>query len=134
VLGIAGIYGPNRLLRKIADLRAGVPLAVEPDQPLNLVHVDDAVRVIDSLRAAEDSLPPLINVVNSGTLTRRAYYSALAEMVNAPAPEFAPQAASAARGGNKVVVSRYARQFSDEMWFDNVQTGLQHAVENSQGE
>ncbi len=45
VLRLAGMYGPGRLPR-MADLLAGKPLTMPETGWLNLIHVDDAVRVV----------------------------------------------------------------------------------------
>ena len=130
VLRMAGIYGPDRLLRRIADLKARAPLAVQPDHPLNLIHVDDAVRMIDCIRQADPVLP-LLNVVNTGTLTRREYYTLLAELVDAPPPLFAAEPAEQSRGGNKIVSSQHHDRFRSAFLFDDVRSGLHDAVDNS---
>ena len=62
VLRMAGLYGPDRLLRRVADLRAATPLSGQPDSYLNLVHIDDAVAAVAAL-AAGGSIP-LINVAH----------------------------------------------------------------------
>ena len=46
VLRLAGIYGPGRLLRRIEQVRAGEPVAGNPEGFLNLIHVDDAVQAV----------------------------------------------------------------------------------------
>ena len=44
VLRMSGLYGPDRLLRRVNDLQNKVPLSGNPDGWLNLVHIDDAAR------------------------------------------------------------------------------------------
>ncbi|MCP4784981.1 MAG: NAD-dependent epimerase/dehydratase family protein [Fuerstiella sp.] len=127
-LRLAGIFGPGRLLRRVSDLKAQKPLPGEPDQCLNLIHVQDAVRMIDLVSTAA-SVPSIINVVNSGTVTRRQYYSRLAELVSAPAPVFQTGAGSARqRGGNKRVVSRYRSDLNVAYAYDDVLEGLEQAT------
>jgi len=128
VLRMAGLYGPDRLLRRVSDLINGVPLAGNPDSFLNLVHIDDAVAAVMNQAAVE--AVPLINVVNTGTLTRMEYYSALAALVDAPLPTFDP-ATAAARGGNKRVVSSVRNQLNLAYCFDDTATGLKDAVARS---
>ncbi len=41
-----GIYGPGRLLSKVATLRNSEPLAGNPEAWLNLVHVEDAAEAV----------------------------------------------------------------------------------------
>ncbi|MDG1898138.1 MAG: NAD-dependent epimerase/dehydratase family protein [Fuerstiella sp.] len=129
VLRMAGIFGPGRLLRRISDLQAQKPLPGDSDQWLNLIHVQDAVRMIDFVSSA-DAVPSVINVVNSDTVTRRQYYSRLADLVSAPAPVFETSNTSARqRGGNKRVVSRYRQDLNVAFEFDDVLTGLKQAVD-----
>ena len=127
VLRMAGIYGPNRLLRRTSDLRAGTPLPGDPDSWLNLIHVDDAAHAIVGI--ARQSGTPLLNVVSRNTVTRREYYELLARLVNAPAPRFSGE--PAARGGNKRVVSDVIFETGLSFQFDDVAAGLQDAVERS---
>src|SRR5215471_11881471 len=46
ILRLAGIYGPGRLVTRVAAMRAGHVLDGDPDAWLNLIHVDDAVAAI----------------------------------------------------------------------------------------
>lgn len=140
ILRMAGIYGPDRLLRRIEDLRTGTPLTAPADEWLNLIHVDDAAAmVIHASQAA--SIPEIINVVNSGTLTRREYYSRLAKLADAPPPSFsAPSTATASdasaparrRSGNKRIVSRFRSDLPVSFRFDNVDAGLADAFSRTQ--
>jgi nucleoside-diphosphate-sugar epimerase len=128
ILRMAGIFGPGRLLRRISDLQTHKPLPGEPDQWLNLIHVQDAVRMINYVSSA-DAVPPVINVVNSNTVTRRQYYARLAELVQAPEPIFeASTAPTRQRGGNKRVMSRIRRDLNVEFKYDDVLAGLEQAV------
>lgn len=132
VLRMAGIYGPDRLLRRVEDLRQQTPLPGEPEHSLNLIHVDDAVRMVNYVAAAEDT-PDLINVVNSGTVTRREYYERLAELVDAPAPIFGNSDPSTGRqrGGNKRVISRFDSSSAAGFVHNNVLDGLEDAVQRT---
>ena len=128
ILRMAGIFGPGRLLRRISDLQTHKPLPGEPDQWLNLIHVQDAVRMINYVSSA-DAVPPVINVVNSDTVTRRQYYARLAELVQAPAPVFETSPTPARqRGGNKRVVSRNRHRLNAGFEHDDVLAGLAQAV------
>lgn len=133
VLRMAGIYGPNRLLRRIEDLKKQSPLPGEPDHCLNLIHVDDAVRMVQYVATADDA-PELINVVNSGSVTRRQYYSHLADKVAAPAPVFDAGASliGRQRGGNKRVTCQHDLAVAAGFQFDAVLAGLEDAVNRTQ--
>lgn len=129
-LRMAGIYGPNRLLRRIDDLQNRTPLPGDPAHFLNLIHVDDAVRAIQQVATAT-SVPDVINVVNSNTITRRQYYGRLAELASAPKPVFGSiNASGRQRGGNKRVVSLHSHHAS-KFQFNDVLHGLDHAFRST---
>ena len=54
-LRLAGIYGPGRIPRR-EELQAGKVISASPEGWLNLIHVDDAARVVIA-SADADSLP-----------------------------------------------------------------------------
>lgn len=139
VLRLAGIYGPNRLLRRIADLQNCTPITSPPDDWLNLIHVDDIVRVVDAVAALNRITDlPLMNVVAANSVTRRTYYSTLAELAGAPAPVFdvlssnEPKNSRSGRGsGNRRVISRVRRSLAVELQFDDLRSGLRDALRAS---
>ncbi|MFV1964122.1 MAG: NAD-dependent epimerase/dehydratase family protein, partial [Pirellulaceae bacterium] len=98
ILRLAGIYGPHRIPR-LRDLRAGKPVAVPRDGYLNLIHVNDVVRVI--LAAERRAKPPCVYAVADGRpVMRRDFYAEAARLLNAPIPRFEnpdPASASAQR-------------------------------------
>ena len=139
VLRLAGIYGPNRLLRRITDLQNGIPITSPPEDWLNLIHVDDIVRIVDTVAHLNNSSGvPLMNVVAANSVTRRTYYSTLAELAGAPAPVFDVHSSAestntrSGRGsGNRRVISRVRPSLNIEFRFDDVRTGLRDALERS---
>jgi len=99
-LRFAGLYGPGRLPR-IDDLRAGRPIAADPDTWLNLIHVDDAARIVAAVADAADPRP--LYVVSDGTpVLRRDWYGRLAAITNSPPPTW-DVAAPRIRGADKRV-------------------------------
>ena len=131
ILRLAGIYGPNRLLRRTADLRSSVPIMSPPDEWLNLIHVDDAVTAIDSISRME-SPPSLINIVSGMSVTRCEYYATLAKLVDAPPPTFAASNTESTsqpprRGGNRRVVSRLRESLQIPFRYDSIIDGLSAA-------
>jgi nucleoside-diphosphate-sugar epimerase len=117
ILRLAGIYGPGRIPRS-ADLLAGKPLAAHPDTHLNLIHVDDAARIV---LLAECAAAPRTYVVSDGhPVLRRDYFAALARLLGAPAPTFiAPPAdeppqrgASDRRASNAQLVRELRPEFA----------------------
>lgn len=99
-LRFAGLYGPGRLPR-LDDLRAGLPIAADPDSWLNLIHVDDAAAVVRTL--AEAPAPRTLYVVSDGRpVRRRDWYERLATLTGSPAPRWDPSAPRT-RGADKRV-------------------------------
>ncbi len=88
VLRFAGIYGPGRLIREKA-VRAGEALSGDPEQWLNLIHVEDGAAAV--VAALERGRPGSIyNVCDDQPVRRRAFYTRMAELLGAPAPWFPP--------------------------------------------
>ncbi|NDC63264.1 MAG: NAD-dependent epimerase/dehydratase family protein [Planctomycetia bacterium] len=112
-LRFAGLYGPGRLPR-IDDLRAARPMAADPDSWLNLIHVDDAARIVCRVAeaaAGNDAVPRPLYVVSDGRpVRRREWYGRLAELAGTPPPIW-DTAAPRPRGGDKRVDPR--RLFAD---------------------
>lgn len=86
VLRFAGMYGPDRLLRKQSILK-GEPLVGDAGKWLNLVHVADGAAAV---LAAEARGAPgeAYNVADGVPVTRRDFYTLLAELLHAPAARF----------------------------------------------
>lgn len=132
ILRLAGIYGPDRLLRRTADLQGNVPIMSPPDEWLNLVHVDDVVTAIDAI-SVMNSPPALINIVASKSVTRREYYTTLALLVDAPPPRFAKPAAESTSqphrrsAGNRRVVSGIRESLQIPFKYDSIIDGLNAA-------
>lgn len=146
-LRLAGIYGPDRLLRRISEIRGGAPITSAPDDWLNLIHADDAVRMILFAASASElsnhmtDRAIVINVVAAGSVNRRQYYEELARVVGAPTPVFSSSTSAAAghsdrpargRSGNRRVISRLRKQLAVQFQFDELEDGLRDAVERSQ--
>jgi len=85
-LRLAGIYGPGRIPRR-EDLQAGKVIPASPTAWLNLIHVDDAARVVIAAADA-DSLPGLLLVSDGSPLSRGDYFKELCRQLDAPAANF----------------------------------------------
>ena len=83
-LRFAGLYGPGRLPR-LDDLKAGRPIAADPDSWLNLIHIDDAAGVVCAA-AAVASPQPLYVVSDGHPVLRRDWYGHLADITGSPPP------------------------------------------------
>ncbi len=110
ILRLAGIYGPGRLPR-LKDLQAGNPLPVPSQGYLNLIHVEDAARLVQQLAGMdfdETTAPRLYNVSDGNPVLRREYYEEVARQAETPPPQFTqPPAGSpaAARAGSDKRIS-----------------------------
>src|SRR5262245_44982618 len=86
ILRLAGLYGPGRIPR-VADLQAGRPIDAPASGWLNLIHIDDAARIV--LLAEELAVPPRTYVISDGQPVQRSdYYAELARLLNVPPPQF----------------------------------------------
>jgi len=99
-LRFAGLYGPGRLPR-LDDLRAGRPIAADPDSWLNLIHVDDAAAVVHAVAAAA-ATQPLYVVSDGKPVLRRDWYGHLAAVTGSPTPTW-DRSMPRARGADKRV-------------------------------
>jgi nucleoside-diphosphate-sugar epimerase len=94
ILRLAGIYGPGRV-PYLDKLRADEPLPVPTEGWLNLIHVDDAARIVVAveawLQSREAADGPHVFCVSDGApVQRAAYYAEVAQLIGAPAPTFCP--------------------------------------------
>lgn len=92
ILRLAGIYGPGRLIGRKEQLMNQVPLKADPEGWLNLIHVDDAVQVLERLTVSEQiasGFPAALYLVSDETPLRRSeFYGAFAQRIGAPSPRF----------------------------------------------
>lgn len=100
-LRLAGIYGPGRV-PYLTALQAGEPIAAPCEGHVNLIHVDDAARVVVAAAAAEGPLPTTLCVSDGSPPIRGVYYGEVARLIGAAPPTFvdppedSPRAARAA--------------------------------------
>ncbi len=86
VLRFAGIYGPDRLLRRQA-IERGEPIVGDADKWLNLIHVEDGAHVVLSAeRHGRDG--GIYNVCDDHPVRRRYFFATLARLLGAPEPRF----------------------------------------------
>ncbi|MFO0946823.1 MAG: SDR family oxidoreductase [Planctomycetota bacterium] len=122
ILRLAGIYGPGRLIGA-ASLRAGTPIEGDPDQCLNLIHVEDAARVVDA--ACVRGKGGEIYLVSDGhPIARREFYGYLCQWLGAPGPTFSGVAGRRARGSRKVSNAKMLSELVPGIHFENFRLGL----------
>lgn len=98
ILRLTGLYGPGRLLRRVEQFEKGEPIAGPPEAWLNLIHVEDAARAVESAgdRLLAQTRVPRIHssttflISDDKPVRRSDYYEMLATAAGAPAPIFAP--------------------------------------------
>lgn len=129
VLRLAGIYGADRLLSRINAIRSGLSLPGPADAWLNLIHVDDAVRAVVAAAAAVE-LQPVYLVSDDRPVRRRDYYTRLASLLDAAAPEFDDTAvARHTRGlGKRCNNTRLTSELGVNLQFPTIDEGLPHAI------
>jgi nucleoside-diphosphate-sugar epimerase len=139
VLRPAGIYGPKRVPRWDA-IRNALPLKVDPDSYLNLIHVDDLAMVIDwaaeaPLGDAErgdergNSATPIDNlycVCDGNSPRRRDYYQTIADWMHWPAPIFDTdsQRQSRSEGNKRVCAEKLLRNLPTPLQYPSYREGL----------
>lgn len=134
ILRLAGIYGPGRIPRS-GDLLAGRPIDAPARGWLNLIHVDDAARIV--LLVEERASPPQIYVVSDGHPVQRAdYYRELARLVSASEPKFVTPspdspAAQRATSDKRVNPRRMFAELQPTLLYPNFRAGLAAIVSSA---
>jgi len=104
ILRLAGIYGPGRIPRLDA-LLAGEAIPADPDVWLNLIHVDDAARIVDLVIEQAD-VERLLLVADGQPMLRRDFYKQLAQLTESPSPSFSTTQPGRRGGTNRRISSR----------------------------
>jgi nucleoside-diphosphate-sugar epimerase len=130
VLRFAGIYGPDRLLRRQA-LLAGEPFVGDPDRWLNLIHVEDGAAAV--LAAEERGRPgEVYNICDDAPVPRRAFYALLARLLGAPQPSFVEPEPGARlpaheRTNRRIVNQRMRQVLQADLRYPSYEEGLRAA-------
>ena len=124
ILRFAGIYGPGRVMRA-KHLMAGEPYTSDPEKWLNLIHVHDGVSAIMAAERANIA-GRTVTISDGNPVTRREFYTTLAQMLGAPPARFTP------REGNPGEVNRRVRGWDGfESRFPSYKSGLANALGGS---
>lgn len=132
ILRLAGIYGPDRL-PYLKKLMAGEPIAAPQSGYLNLIHVDDAAKIVTEF-ANPNSTAGLYCVSDGNPPVRSDYYAEVARLLSAPAPSYCdPPADSprAARAGadKRVSNQRLLSKLGGELLYPSHREGLAAIIE-----
>lgn len=131
ILRFSGIYGPGRLLRQAALLR-GEPLVGDAEKWLNLIHVADGVQAV---LAAEQHASPgsLYNIADDHPVTRRAFYTHLAELLGAPTARFEPGPSGRGEGNRRIRNARARAELHFVPQFPSYREGLAASLPTQRG-
>jgi nucleoside-diphosphate-sugar epimerase len=127
ILRLAGLYGPGRIPRA-GELIAGRPIDAPSQGWLNLIHVEDAAKMV--LLAEERAIAPRTFVVSDGhPVSRGDYYMELARLLGAPPPRFAAPdsetpAAQRAMADKRVHPRRMFEELQPTLQFPDFRAGL----------
>lgn len=127
LLRFSGIYGPGRLLRR-KSIEAGETIVGDAEKWLNLIHVDDGARAVAA--AAERGEPGRIyNICDDEPVSRRDFYTAMADMLGAPPPQFTPPPPDAPpppheRGNRRIRNTRMRDGLGVVLQYSNFRDGL----------
>ncbi|TWT63241.1 SDR family oxidoreductase [Rubinisphaera italica] len=130
VLRLAGIYGPDRLLARMKERQQSEPIAGNPEAWLNLIHVEDAVQAVLAA-GVNELLHQKYLIVDDEPITRRAYYTLLAELLEAAAPVFTADKPDPKgdRGFNKRCKNhRMHDELMQSLKFPTIREGLRQAI------
>jgi nucleoside-diphosphate-sugar epimerase len=138
ILRLAGLYGPGRVPH-LDKLRAGEPLPVPHDGWLNLIHVDDAARIVvaaDAWLATQETVdsasaagPHIFCVADGSPVRRDDYYREAARVLGAPPPRFVPPppdspAAARASANRRINNDKMRQTFAVELDCRSYREGL----------
>jgi nucleoside-diphosphate-sugar epimerase len=131
ILRLAGIYGPGRIPHQ-AMIAAGQPLNVAADAWLNLIHVEDAARLVVQLDQLGRT-PLTLNVSDGRPVRRSDFYDELARLLHAPAPTFAAPtpgspAAERARSDKRISNAALLAQLRFSFNYPTYREGLRDAL------
>ncbi len=129
VLRFAGIYGPDRVLRKQALLN-GEPLVGDAEKWLNLIHVHDGR---DAVIAAEVKAHPgeTYLIADDEPVPRRAFYTEAAEILGAPPATFVSSPTTAKEANRRIRNAKAKRELRFTPKLPTYREGLRHAIDES---
>jgi nucleoside-diphosphate-sugar epimerase len=107
VIRLAGIYGPDRVIGRSGIINNEI-INGDPEAWLNLIHVDDAARLVKRI-SEMDNPEPIELACDGNPIKRREYYSFLAEQLNQTPPIFSHDSTERGMGrrcDNSVTISR----------------------------
>ena len=134
IFRLSGIYGPNRLLARMNQIKQALPVPGNPDAWLNLIHIEDAVSAI--IAAGDSHLSnEIILVSDDCPVRRREYYFSLAKLLQAPPPQFdaTRKDPKGERGhGKRCDNTKLHQLLLDTLQYPSIVEGLPDAVQTAE--
>lgn len=134
VLRLAGLYGPDRIPR-LENIKNGDPISSPKNGYINLIHVDDAVRVVDAV-SVNCVAPNTIVVSDDEPVTRSDYFGFVASCMGAPPiqftePDTKSHAASRALANKRIRNDKMKRELNFELSFPSYREGVRAILEST---
>ena len=123
---LAGIYGPDRMIGA-RMLESGHPVPGNPDQTLNLIHVDDAAHILYHA-CLKSPTHRLYNVSDGTPPTREDFYHEVAQLIHVDPPTFDPDQSGRMRGDRKIQNRRLMEDFELTLQFPTYREGLRNCM------
>lgn len=111
ILRLAGIYGPDRL-PYLKQIKTGEPIEACPSGHLNLIHVDDAARIVEQVSAYDGEIdgPQTYCVSDGHPVVREEFYREVARQLKASPPRFSEPVAGSPRAARAEADKRVSNQ------------------------
>jgi len=130
VFRLAGIYALERI-PNLARLRAQEPIPGSAEGLLNLIHVEDAARILATAAAAPPPWP-VVNVADGQPVQRRTFYEFLAKKYQLATPQFTE--AGGRSGVSKQIDTTRLRQWYQGPWrYPDYRLGLADSTVEEEG-
>ena len=125
---LAGIYGPGRLPR-LEPLKNGKLIPGNPDAWLNLVHVEDAARIIVRLGQLERT-GQTVNIADGVPLRRSDYFKTICTHFGFPDPVFESES-NGSSIGKRVDIGKLKELLGSNLNISNFDDQLKACIDNS---
>lgn len=124
VLRLSGIYGPNRLIARVAALKSAETMTGRGDAWLNLIHVDDAAGAV--LACETKGSPGATYLISDDRpILRREFYGLVAGLEGAPLPTFTETTGPIGKRCNN---SKAKRELGWSLRYPTIITGVPHSL------
>ncbi len=130
ILRLAGIYGPDRIPR-LAAIRQRDWASLPPNGHLNLIHVQDAARIIVEI-TRQKIINELFLVSDGNSPLRRDFYEYVAQQLNAGPIDWSrhlkPTAAARSSADRKICNQKLRQRLDFSFGFPDYKVGVKSAL------